>query len=51
MLISDDLIKGPFLGFSGKPGKEEVDLRLGRLKRPQGDGDVNSIELSIQRLY
>ena len=41
MLISDDLIKGPFLGFSGKPGKEEVDLRLGRLKKPQGDGDVD----------
>ena len=41
--------KGPFLGFLGEAGKEEVDLRLGRLEKSRGDGDVDFAELSIQR--
>ena len=51
MLAHDELSKDSFHEFPGKPGKGKVDLHLGRLEKPQGDGDVNSIELSIQRLY
>ena len=49
MLIHDELTKGPFLGSSGNPGKEEVDLRLRSLETTRGDGDVDFSESSIQR--
>ena len=49
ILVLCELTKGPFLGFPGKAGKEKVDFRLGRLKKPQGDGDVDISQPSIQR--
>ena len=45
VLVHDELTKGTFLGA----GKEEVDLRLRRLEKSRGDGDVDFSEPSIQR--
>ena len=44
MLVHDELTKDPFLGYPYKPRKEEVDLRLGLLEKPLGDGDVDLSE-------
>ena len=49
MPVHDELTKGLFLGFRGKPRKEKVDLRLGCLEKPRGNGDVDFSEPSIQR--
>ena len=49
MLVHDELTKGPFHIFFGKLEEENVDLFLGRLEKPRGDGDVDFSEPSIQR--
>ena len=49
MLDDDELTKGTFLGFSGKPVMKEVDLCVKSFKKSQGDGDVDFSKPSIQR--
>ena len=41
MLIHDELIKSPFLGFLGKPGKKKGNLCSGRLEQHRGDSGVD----------
>ena len=41
VLVHDEFTEGPFLGFPSEMGKEEVDLRLRRLEKSRGDGDID----------
>ena len=54
-LVHNELTKIPFLKFLDKLYKKEIDLRLGRLKKSRGDGDVDfsepSIVLLLRRRY